>query len=89
MTSSKRVPSSSLAQKYKLFLILLMISLSACSSAPKPKSTVGNEPQTQPPSLNQAEIRTIWIPDTIEDDKFIEGHFVHIIERQATWKKER
>jgi hypothetical protein len=76
---------------YSLILILpLAVMLSNCSSSPKSKPDLKSQDQAEkPPSLNDAEIRVIWIPDTIEDDKYIEGHFVHIIERPASWKKER
>ena len=42
-----------------------------------------NDPKT--PYLKNAEVKTLWIPDRIEGNKYEEGHFVHIIDKQATW----
>lgn len=70
-------------------LSLILISAS-CSSSPKAKlDTDFKNREGKPPFLNHPEIRTIWIPDAIEDDKYIEGHFVHIIEKPTSWRKER
>lgn len=39
-----------------------------------------------PPSLKNAEVKTLWIPDKIESDRFEEGHYLYIIEKPATWR---
>lgn len=40
------------------------------------------------PNLNNPEVESIWIPDRIEDDQFIEGHYIHVIRKGASWKQE-
>lgn len=40
------------------------------------------------PKLSQAKYKTIWVPDKIEGDRFIEGHRVHIIEEGGRWLSE-
>lgn len=40
------------------------------------------------PKLTQPRYRSIWIPDKIEGDRFIEGHRVFVIEEQGKWMTE-
>lgn len=56
-------------------------------------STTGKKPATNgdkklPPSLRNAEVKTLWIPDKIEADRYEEGHYLYIIEKPATWRAE-
>lgn len=39
------------------------------------------------PSLTSPEVRRIFVPSRIEGQKFIEGHFEYIIERNSVWSK--
>lgn len=39
------------------------------------------------PILTKPEVRAVWEPDRIEDDKFISGHFIYIIQKPSTWSK--
>jgi hypothetical protein len=40
---------------------------------------------TNLPRLTEPRYRSIWIPDKIEGDRYIEGHRVYIIEEGAQW----
>ena len=40
------------------------------------------------PSLNDAETESLWIPAHIENDQYIDGHFIYSIRRNTTWKQE-
>lgn len=40
------------------------------------------------PSLNDAEVESLWIPAHIENDQYIDGHFIYSIRKNATWKQE-
>ncbi len=40
----------------------------------------------QSPPIRNAEMDELWVPDSIEGEKFIEGHKVHIIKRPAHWQ---
>ena len=56
-------------------------------------STTGRKPPANgdkklPPSLRNAEVKTLWIPDKIESDRYEEGHYLYIIEKPATWRAE-
>lgn len=39
------------------------------------------------PALTKPVIRRVWVPDRVEEDKLIRGHFVYVIERQSEWTK--
>ena len=45
-----------------------------------------NKPRV--PGLKNAEVKTIWIPDKIEGNRFEEGHYLHLIDKQTTWSAE-
>jgi starvation-inducible outer membrane lipoprotein len=70
----------------KKISLLLALILTSCSTIPKNDSNDKNKPRV--PTIKNAEVKTIWIPDKIEGNKFEEGHYVHIIDKQATWGKE-
>ena len=47
-------------------------------------------PETMPdklPFLTKPEVRTIWVEDAIQGNKFIEGHRVFILEKNSSWTK--
>lgn len=71
----------------KMILSSLFVSLSiGCSTINKKPAPNGDK--KLPPSLRNAEVKTLWIPDKIEADRFEEGHYLYIIEKPATWKAE-
>ncbi|MEN0059332.1 MAG: hypothetical protein AAGB31_10905 [Bdellovibrio sp.] len=71
----------------KMILSSLFVSLLiGCSTINKKPAPNGDK--KLPPSLRNAEVKTLWIPDKIEADRFEEGHYLYIIEKPATWKAE-
>ena len=64
--------------------LLIMISTGCASMKSKPSS----DAKKLPPSIRNAEVKTLWIPDKIEADRYEEGHFLYIIEKPSTWKAE-
>jgi hypothetical protein len=68
---------------------LLIISIAGCLMLPACASTSKSAPSKQgepkSPYLKNAEVKTLWIPDRIEGNKYEEGHFIHLIDKQATW----
>lgn len=52
------------------------------------KNPASNGDKKLPPSLRNAEVKKLWIPDKIESDRFEEGHYIYIIEKPATWRAE-
>lgn len=40
------------------------------------------------PFLTRPEVRTIWVPDSVEGNRYIEGHRVFIIDKNSSWSKD-
>lgn len=40
------------------------------------------------PMLNKPEVRMIWVPDKIEGDQFIQGHYMYVIDKPSSWRKD-
>lgn len=40
------------------------------------------------PKLNRPEVRRVWVPDQIQGDEYISGHWKYLIEKNAVWSKE-
>lgn len=69
--------------KLKMITVLALLALSACATTGKNASSKKNEPKV--PSLRGTEVKTIWIPDRIEGNRYEEGHFIHLIDKPASW----
>lgn len=41
----------------------------------------------QGPSLSAPKVRRVWVPAQIEGDKYIDGHFVYVIEKTSQWSQ--
>lgn len=39
------------------------------------------------PSITTPDVRRIWIPERIDGNRFIEGHYMYVIERGSVWSK--
>lgn len=50
-----------------------------------PISTSKSSSDPKKPKLTDPEIRRIWQPDKIENGRYIEGHNLYLIEKEATW----
>lgn len=37
------------------------------------------------PSVMSPEVRRLWVPDKIEGNKYIKGHYMYVIERGTVW----
>ncbi|MGE0526784.1 MAG: hypothetical protein AB7G93_00965 [Bdellovibrionales bacterium] len=61
----------------------LPLVLAACASLSKNTPSKQSAPKT--PRLKNAEVKTIWIPDRIEGNRYEEGHFIHLIDKPAIW----
>lgn len=61
---------------------VLALSLSACSST----ATKNIKPDA-PPSLTSPEVNRVWVPDSIEGEKYIMGHWIYVIKKTSVWSK--
>jgi hypothetical protein len=39
------------------------------------------------PAISTPEVRRVWVPEKIEGNKYIDGHYIYVIDRQAVWGK--
>jgi hypothetical protein len=39
------------------------------------------------PSITSPEINRIWVPEKIEGNKYIEGHYIYLIDKQSVWSQ--
>ena len=42
-------------------------------------------PDSTLPDLTRPVVRRVWIPDRIEAEQFVKGHFVYQIEKPSVW----
>ncbi len=69
----------------RVVTLCLLLTVVGCASLGNANQ---NDDNKRTPKLSQAKYKTIWVPDKIEGDRFIEGHRVHIIEEAGRWMSE-
>lgn len=42
---------------------------------------------SQAPSLTAPKVRRVWVPARIEGDKYIDGHYMYVIEKTSGWSE--
>lgn len=52
------------------------------------KKSQANTDNNKYPFLIRPEVRTIWVPDAVEGNRYIEGHRVFVIEKNSSWSKD-
>jgi hypothetical protein len=70
--------------------VLAVSMMSGCSSMNKPKqdqSSNSSKSDNKSPSLTTPKVRKVWVPEKIEGDKYIEGHWMWVLERTTTWSQ--
>lgn len=68
----------------------ILVMMSSCTSINKNKSNTNspsNKDDAKTPFLTSPQVRKVWVPEKIEGDKFIEGHWMWILERTTTWSQ--
>lgn len=76
--------------KYMILSVLAGIVLCSCSTTNKTnKNQPGsnNKSEDKSPSLTAPKVRKVWVPEKIEGDKYIEGHWMWVLERTTTWSQ--
>ncbi len=41
--------------------------------------------ESEGPKLLSPKVRRVWVPAKIEGDKYFDGHYMYVIEKQTTW----
>ncbi len=39
------------------------------------------------PGMSTPEVRRVWVPEKIEGNKYVEGHYIYVIDRGAQWNR--
>ena len=72
----------------KVLLIISALTIVSCKTTSKVKDykkTIQTGDKNIP-DLNGPEVRRIWMPDKIEGNKLIKGHFIYVIKKNSTWR---
>lgn len=73
--------------KYLIALLLLATSI-CCESMQKTNTQVSNVTSSKTdPKLTAPKVRKVWIADKIESDKYIEGHWMWVLESTTSWSQ--
>ena len=70
---------------------LVAILLTGCAhKSPKPNDPKASATTDEEkyPFLTRPEVRTLWVPDTVEGNRYIERHRVFVIEKNSSWSKD-
>ena len=65
--------------KNTVLAILSIVTMMGCSSMNKnnkDQSSTNNKLEDKSPALTSPKVRKVWVPEKIEGDKFIEGHWM-------------
>jgi hypothetical protein len=74
----------------QVILCLTMSMFVSCTTTNKnvvPNSNQQNKNDNKSPFLTAPKVRKVWIPEKIENDKFIEGHYMWILEKTSSWSQ--
>lgn len=70
-------------------LMSVVLFLNACASKTKPNLESSTSSITKDtnkaPFLTEPKVRKVWVPEKIDGDKFIEGHYMWILEKTSSW----
>lgn len=53
---------------------------------PAPSNDVGRK-EGQVPSLTRPNVSRLWVDPTIDGNKYIDGHWIYLIDRPSVWSK--
>lgn len=79
-------PTRKETMNHKIVIPALALVLSACASR-KPLTATDGKKGLEVPSLTSPEVRRIWVPEKIEGNKFIEGHYMYVIDKPSVWSR--
>jgi hypothetical protein len=76
----------------RILIVISILTVLGCSTTTKQSDKNAPNPNTQNkeekvPSLTMPKVRKVWVPDKIESDKYIEGHWMWVLERTSTWSQ--
>lgn len=51
------------------------------------KNSKLNITEGKSPALTTPKVRRVWVPARIEGDKYIDGHYMYVIEKTSSWSE--
>lgn len=76
--------------KIVIMLLVAVMGLSSCTTLNKNKLDINKSTKkddAKSPSLTAPKVNKVWVPEKIEGDKYIEGHYVWILEKTTSWSQ--
>ena len=76
--------------KIVIMLLVAVMGLSSCTTLNKNKLDTNKsvkKDDAKSPSLTAPKVNKVWVPEKIEGDKYIEGHYVWILEKTTSWSQ--
>lgn len=70
-----------------VWAVMALCLLVSCSHMKKNQMVSQNKMNDKTPFLTSPKVRKVWVPEKIEGDKFIEGHWMWVLERTTTWSQ--
>lgn len=65
-----------------------MVSCSSTNKKPTNDSNIAsNKDDNKSPALTSPKVRKVWVPEKIEGEKYIEGHYMWILEKTTSWSQ--
>lgn len=55
--------------------------------AKEQRNVKDNLQDSKSPSLTTPKVRRVWVPARIEGDKYMDGHYMYVIEKTSTWSE--
>ena len=69
------------------FNILVLVSCTTPNKDINPNINQKNKNDSKSRFLTAPKVRKVWIPEKIENDKFIEGHYMWVLEKTSSWSQ--
>lgn len=88
--SSEGIIMKTVLSKYIPIMVMSLLFITSCASTNKNKADAtseSNKSEDKTPFLTSPKVRKVWIPEKIENEKYIEGHWMWVIERSTTWSR--
>lgn len=68
-------------------IVVMMSSCTTLNKTNQNQSKLANKADDKSPSLTSPKVRKVWVPEKIEGDRYIEGHWMWVLERTTTWSQ--
>lgn len=70
-----------------LMTVIVMVSCTTKGINTDSNKISNTKDKNKSPMLTSPKVRKVWIPEKIEGDKYIEGHYMWILEKTTIWSQ--